>query len=211
MPDAEPGLRERKRRATRLAIQQAALRIATEDGLGAVTVDEISRRADVSPRTFFNYFPNKEQAILGDDPRLPDDDALQVFVDGGPDGDLLADIGALLVHSTVELIEERGLIGERQQVLRANPELFSRRMESMKEFQAEIQSAVSRRLESADPELARDPDALRRRARLASIVALAALRHAWWEWSDSEAGSHLVDELRRAFAELGVLVSRSLV
>jgi AcrR family transcriptional regulator len=211
MPDAEPGLRERKRRATRRAIQQAALRIAIEDGLGAVTVDEISRRADVSPRTFFNYFPSKEQAILGDDPQLPDDAALQAFVDGGPSGDLLADIGTLLVHSTRELIEERGLIEERQQVLRANPELFSRRMASMKEFQAELQAAVARRLEHADAELAADPEALRRRAGLAAIVALAALRHAWWEWSGSEAGAHLVDELERSFAELGVLVSRSLV
>lgn len=211
MPDAEPGLRERKRRATRRAIQQAALRIAIEDGLGAVTVDEISRRADVSPRTFFNYFPSKEQAILGDDPQLPDDAALQVFVDGGPSGDLLADIGTLLVHSTRELIEERGLIEERQQVLRANPELFSRRMASMKEFQAELQAAVSRRLELADPELAADAEALRRRAGLAAIVALAALRHAWWEWSGSEAGTHLVDELERSFSELDVLVSRSLV
>ena len=86
MPDAEPGLRERKRRATRLAIQQAALRIAIEDGLAAVTVDEVSRRADISPRTFFNYFPSKEQAILGDDPTLPDDQALDAFVAGGPDG-----------------------------------------------------------------------------------------------------------------------------
>ncbi|MCS0473841.1 TetR/AcrR family transcriptional regulator [Curtobacterium flaccumfaciens] len=211
MPDAEPGLRERKRRATRRAIQQAALRIALEDGLGAVTVDEISRRADVSPRTFFNYFPSKEQAILGDDPQLPDDAALRAFVDGGPSGDLLADIGTLLVHSTRELIEERGLIEERQQVLRANPELFSRRMASMKEFQAELQAAVARRLEDADPELAADPEALRRRAGLAAIVALAALRHAWWEWSGSEAGTHLVDELERSFVELGVLVSRSLV
>ena len=211
MPDAEPGLRERKRRATRRAIQQAALRIAIEDGLGAVTVDEISRRADVSPRTFFNYFPSKEQAILGDDPQLPDDQALQAFVAGGPNGELLADIGTLLVHSTRELIEERGLIEERQQVLRANPELFSRRMASMKEFQAELQAAVARRLERADPELAADADALRRRAGLAAIVALAALRHAWWEWSGSEAGTHLVDELERSFSELGVLVSRSLV
>ena len=84
-------------------------------------------------------------------------------------------------------------------------------MASMKEFQAELQAAVARRLERADPELAADADALRRRAGLAAIVALAALRHAWWEWSGSEAGTHLVDELERSFAELGVLVSRSLV
>ncbi|WIE63885.1 TetR family transcriptional regulator [Curtobacterium sp. MCLR17_036] len=211
MPDAEPGLRERKRRATRRAIQQAALRIALEDGLGAVTVEGISRRADVSSRTFFNYFPSKEQAILGDDPRLPDDESLRTFVDGGPVGDVLADLGALLVHSARELVEERGLVAERQQVLRANPELFSRRMESMREFQGAIQAAVVRRLERDDPGFAADADALRRRAGLVSSVALAALRHAWWEWSASETGTDLVDELQRSFAELGVLVSRSLV
>jgi AcrR family transcriptional regulator len=209
MSDAEPGLRERKRRATRLAIQQAALRIAIEDGLQAVTVDEISRRADVSPRTFFNYFPNKEGALLGDDPTLPGGETLTAFVAGGPTGGLLADLGTLLVHSTRELIEERGLIEERQQVLRGAPELFSRRMASMKEFQAEIERAVVARLEGAGTDL--DEAALRRRARLASLVALATLRHAWWEWSDGDTETHLVDELERSFSDLEALVSRSLV
>lgn len=241
MTDAEPGLRERKRRATRLAIQQAALRVAIEHGLAAVTVDEVSRRADISPRTFFNYFPSKEQAILGDDPTLPQGDDVEVFVAGGPTGDLLSDLGALLVHSARELIEERGLIGERQRVLRANPELFSRRMASMKEFQSEIQAVVERRLrrEAGLPDArstatgqgpdtqpsghgldtrssgpGTDPAAetiLRRRARLAALVGLAALRHAWWEWSESDADAHLVDELERSFDDLGALVSRSLV
>jgi len=211
MSDAEPGLRERKRRATRLAIQQAALRIAIEDGLPAVTVDEISRRADVSPRTFFNYFPNKEAAILGEDPTLSDDEARDTFVAGGPKGDLLADVGTLLVHATRELIEERGLIEERQQVLRAAPELFSRRMESMKEFQAEVERAIVARLDGQSSEATVEPEVLRRRARLASLVALATLRHAWWEWSDSDTDTHLVDELERSFADLDALVSRSLV
>lgn len=211
MPDAEPGLRERKRRATRLAIQQAALRIAIEDGLAAVTVDEVSRRADISPRTFFNYFPSKEQAILGDDPTLPDDQALDAFVAGGPTGELLGDVGALLVHSARELIEERGLITERQQVLRANPELFSQRMASMKEFQAELETVIARRMTHDDPTVAEDQTTLHRRARLASLVSLATLRHAWWEWSESSADSHLVDDLQRSFDELGSLVSRSLV
>jgi AcrR family transcriptional regulator len=217
MTDAAPGLRERKRRATRLAIQQAALRIAIEHGLSAVTVDEVSRRADVSPRTFFNYFPSKEQAILGDDPTLPQGEDVETFVAGGPSGELLADLGTLLVHSAHELIDERGLIGERQQVLRANPELFSQRMASMKEFQAGIQSVVEQRLRREDglspvnPPAAPADDEIRRRARLASLVGMAALRHAWWEWSESDVDAHLVDELERSFADLGALVSRSLV
>src|SRR3954462_15856175 len=64
------GLRERKKQATRLAIHEAALRLVSEHGLDRVSVDDIAERADVSPRTFFNYFPAKDDAVLGLDPDL---------------------------------------------------------------------------------------------------------------------------------------------
>jgi AcrR family transcriptional regulator len=210
MSDPEPGLRERKRRATRLAIQQAALRIANEQGLAAVTVDEISRLADISPRTFFNYFPSKEQALLGEDPTLPED-AVAVFAAGGPTGELLHDIGAMLVHSTEEIVDARELVPERYQLLRANPELFGQRMTLMKEFQHELATVIEHRIAASDPALAGNPDALRRRARLASLIAMATLRHAWGEWSESERDANLVDALAASFGELDALVSRTLV
>ncbi|MEZ0362780.1 TetR family transcriptional regulator [Mycobacterium sp. pUA109] len=59
-----PSLRERRRRQTKLEIHDAALRSARERGFDNVTVEEISSAAGVSPRTFFNYFPNKESAIV---------------------------------------------------------------------------------------------------------------------------------------------------
>ena len=64
----EPGLRERKKLQTRQAIHQAALQLIDEQGLEATTIDQICAAADVSTRTFFNYFPSKAAAIL----QLPD-------------------------------------------------------------------------------------------------------------------------------------------
>ncbi|MBJ6761801.1 TetR family transcriptional regulator [Myxococcaceae bacterium JPH2] len=60
------GLRERKKRATRAAIQRAALQLFTQQGYDQTTTEEIARAADVSLGTLFNYFPNKE-ALVGDE------------------------------------------------------------------------------------------------------------------------------------------------
>ncbi|TCC53616.1 TetR family transcriptional regulator [Kribbella capetownensis] len=68
MRHAEGGLRERKKRETRAALAEAALRLALDKGPDNVTVEEIAEAADVSVRTFFNYFPHKEHAILGRNP-----------------------------------------------------------------------------------------------------------------------------------------------
>jgi len=58
------GLRERKKAETRVAIQQAVLLLALGRGLDAVTADEIAAAANVSVRTFHNYFGSKEEALV---------------------------------------------------------------------------------------------------------------------------------------------------
>ncbi|MEV0086374.1 TetR family transcriptional regulator [Saccharopolyspora sp. NPDC050642] len=61
--DTRIGLRERKKRQTRLALSRAAIRLTVERGWQDVTVDDIAAAADVSPRTFRNYFAGKAEAI----------------------------------------------------------------------------------------------------------------------------------------------------
>ena len=67
----EPGLRERKKLRTRETVRREAFRLFESNGYAQTTVDQIAEAADVSPRTFFRYFPTKESVLFSDDLLAP--------------------------------------------------------------------------------------------------------------------------------------------
>ncbi|NYD72531.1 TetR family transcriptional regulator [Leifsonia soli] len=215
----ELGLRERKRIATRRAIQLAAVELASERGFDRVTIDEISHVANVSPRTFFNYFPSKESAIIGELPELPDEQTVEDFVSAGPSQPILDGISTLLI-AAIDVGEP--VDGEdddaqqapesvhrlhtlRRALLKDNPELFALRMASMHKFEDALSGVVQRRLAHDDPALAADEEALHQRARLVTYVAFAGMRHAWSCWADHGGVEPLSDRLRSSFEQLSAL------
>lgn len=119
-----PGLRERKRVATRRAIQQAVLTLSHERGIDHVTVDDISRVANISPRTFFNYFPSKDAAFIGDAPEMASAEDIEIFVASGPGNDVLADLAVLLSKSLQRTDADREVHQLRRTVMKENAYLF---------------------------------------------------------------------------------------
>lgn len=203
----QPGLRERKRLATRRAIQMAVLGLASEQGFDRVTVEEISAKADVSPRTFFNYFPSKESAAMGDAPALQDEAATMRFLSAGPAENLMTGIARLIESAIDTFDEDVELLNLRRGIMHAHPQLFAMRMASMRTFEDELSSIVEQRLRRDNPELAADPAALRDRARLATLVSMGAIRHAWSSWAESGGRGSLGRRIRDAFDGLRPLIA----
>ncbi|MEU0505715.1 helix-turn-helix domain-containing protein [Nocardia sp. NPDC005998] len=92
------GLREQKKRQTLLDLCMAARRLAVERGLDATTVEDIARAVGVSPRTFFNYYETKMDAIVGPVDEIGTPELRAEFIAGGPSGVLMDDLTWLFAH-----------------------------------------------------------------------------------------------------------------
>jgi len=119
------GLRERKKLATRTALHESALRLVAERGLDAVSIDDIAERADVSPRTFFNYYSSKDDAVLGLD---PDSSARQVsaFLSRPADETPIQALRAVAHGQAEEMALDTELWPLRLKVIDAEPALLAR-------------------------------------------------------------------------------------
>jgi AcrR family transcriptional regulator len=138
------GLRERKKRATREALHDAALRLTLEHGLEHLTVEEISAAAEVSPRTFFNYFPGKEQAIVGDDLFAADTRQVSEIMAGAPS--VLDGMQAVALDLAAAVATRREQVQLRWQVITRHPALITAMFARLEEFNTIVACAVAARL-----------------------------------------------------------------
>jgi TetR/AcrR family transcriptional regulator, regulator of mycofactocin system len=191
---AAPTRRERKKLATRQALEEAALRLFAAQGYEQTTVEEIAEAADVAVRTFFRYFSSKQDVLFGE-------------VASDRLGRLHTELAArplteAPLDSVIAAMEKLDLVGtdEEQQILarldlmRHQPTLRIRYLELINSMRQAIVEFVADR---SDSDARRDMYAL--------LVAAAAA--ASWEtslslWAESGGALSLRELRRQAFAAL---------
>jgi AcrR family transcriptional regulator len=180
-------LRERKKQQTRRALHDAALTLVSAHGLDGVTVEQICADADVSPRTFFNYFGSKAHAALGLDTVEVPEAAAAWFA--AADGRLVDDL-CRLVATTVPLSQDRRRMKE---LLVLRPEMTPMVMQWMAESRQSLMRVVGAR---TDEQTARTAVAL-------VMTALSEVAHRETVGGTDELAARLRDVVR----EMGVLAT----
>jgi len=187
--------RARKKAATKQSIQHHALRLFTEKGYDATTVEQIAAAAGVSHMTFFRYFPRKEEVVEYDeyDPLIED-----LIVARPPDEPPLA-----AVHQAIRMGLEQILRADREALLTRtrlvlhNPVLRSRNLVAQDVTRDLFARALARRAGLAEPDLA---------ATVQASAVLAVIGPAMTAWAQGDVDD-LIAVIDDAFASLRAGIS----
>jgi AcrR family transcriptional regulator len=197
----EATLRERKKLATQRALRVHALELFAAKGFSKVTVEDIAAAADVSPRTFFNYFPSKEAVLFGTDLHRAETIRRQV-VEQPPALSPLEAIGAVFARQAEEMGEELRELGrdprELFELMKAasdDPGFRAARAAQMAIVERALAEALAERL-GTDPERDAYPFLL-------ASCAVAAVRTAIFFWASRGGDVPLADLAKAALASLG--------
>lgn len=184
-----PGRRERKKLATRRAIRHAALTLARERGVDGVTVEDIAEAADVSPRTFFNHFACKDDALVGADSGAWSRQLAAAVIARPQDEPPLTALRRAITESeALYTDQQRELVMTQQQLLRDNPSLLPRALRNFAIVEQVLSEALATRL-GLDAEQHLEPSVL---AALAAGVLRVAINR--WTADSSRPPVELIDE-----------------
>lgn len=198
-------LLERRRREMQDEIRRASLRLVTELGICRVTVEAVSAAVGISPRTFFNYFPNKEAALVHA-PAPLDPRAVEEFVAGsGGTETILDDLGELLAGHLDAAPPDRAALRAVFAAAREHPPLIALQLARMEEFERELRAVIAQRLGDEDAD-APAPDPA---PELLAAVAMGTVRVAMQRWSRDPTAPAPGGHARDAFADLRRLLSES--
>lgn len=203
-PETEPpvSLRERKKLATRRLLRRAALGLVAERGLANVTVEDIAEAAQVSPRTFFNYFPSKEAVLFGGDP----DRAAQLrerVATHAPGEPVITALRAVLAQDAEAMADDlRSLGGDpadwlrRMKVARTDPLVRAAHAAQMAKIERAIAEGIAARL-GADQETDPYPGVLA----AVSVSLIRACLSFWTGTSGAVQLGHLIDQAFQSLAD----------
>lgn len=165
------GLRERKKLKTKEAIQRVALRLFEKQGYDETTIEEIAAAVEISPSTFFNYFPTKEAVVQFD----AYDPIVFEIVRQQPPGTSLDVMLRRMLEPLGEIFRrDRDILITRARLVLEVPELQSRIWEEIERSQALMTAVLAERLGG-------DPNDFE--LRVTVRVLIAAMWEAFVEWS----------------------------
>ena len=174
---ALPPLRERHRAATWAALREAAANLALEHGLTGATIDAISARAGVSPRTFFNYFSSKEEAVLGIQSPVMPGGAITAF--DARDTDLFTRTVRLFAAVSSTTVRDHSDLAIRRDLVQRFPELRVHLTRHVAQAEHLVEELLEDRVATGRISLAGAPEALPASLRALVVLAGTTIRFAF--------------------------------
>jgi AcrR family transcriptional regulator len=168
------GLRERKKAETRIALMRAALRLFADRGYDATTVEDIAAAADVSPRTFFRYYPTKVDVLFGDfEQRVAS--IRRALDDHESTEPLLRRIRRAVAGVAGEFAAEPDIFSARARLVFSHPDILGEAYARFAAVERLVAGAAARELET-------DPD-LDVRPRIVAAAVTAGIRTTALTWA----------------------------
>ncbi|AVA20193.1 MULTISPECIES: TetR family transcriptional regulator [unclassified Rhizobium] len=190
--EVKEGRRERKRRQTRERIEAAALSLFLQRGFDGTTIEDITEAADVSKRSFFDYFPSKEEVVFAWQDSFSDE--LADAIAAQPKNASIVEVieGALTSAVLAASSDQQNFAIAA--LIRETPALCARDQLKYAKLEQKLTDALCARFGGGDEE--------QFRLRLLSAIVVSTLRVGGERWNERPQELSLQDYAHRVFEEL---------